>query len=187
MTLYPIKRANTAICLKKLKSYYFSEVGKPERVLSDHGMQFTSPSWKLELEAEGVDVIFSSIRHPQSNPSERIMRELGRFFRTYCAERHASWARFVPRIQDCINLSCHQSTESVPYELHYGRAPRDKLVEMFPKLKSVSPSQEIQVKLAREKLQKSWYRRQVNQKTVCKIKYEVGDLVLLRVPHLSDA
>lgn len=34
---------------------------------------------------------FFSVRHPQSNPVERIMRELGRFFRIFCAE-HAKWA-----------------------------------------------------------------------------------------------
>ncbi|OXU16381.1 hypothetical protein TSAR_000083 [Trichomalopsis sarcophagae] len=36
ITLYPIKRATTKICLIKLTQNYFDKVGKPERILSDH-------------------------------------------------------------------------------------------------------------------------------------------------------
>ena len=71
VSLYPIKRATSAICLNKLIKDYFVKVGRPQRILSDHGSQFTSASWKSRLESEGVKVLYSSIRHPQSNPSER--------------------------------------------------------------------------------------------------------------------
>lgn len=187
VTLYPIKKANKRICLDKLRSHYFIKVGKPCRVLSDHGTQFTSPFWKAELESEGVEAIFSSIRHPQSNPVERIMRELGRFFRTYCAERHTAWARYVPTIRDCLNLMSHQSTGAVPYELHYGRSPLDRIIEMFPRLKYEIPSQDIQIQLTRENLRRAWTRQSDTQKGVSKVSLAKEDLVLLRVPHLSDA
>lgn len=84
ITLYPIKKANTRTCLNKLITRYFKEKGKPNRILSDHGTQFTSAVWKNELAAEGVEICFSSIRHPQSNPVERTMRELGRMLKAYC-------------------------------------------------------------------------------------------------------
>ena len=41
ITLYPIIRATTNICLKKLKEKYFA-----------------SPGWKASLAAEGVKVLF---------------------------------------------------------------------------------------------------------------------------------
>lgn len=187
VTLYPIKRANTRTCLEKLKGNYFAKVGKPERVLSDHGTQFTSPLWRTSLEEEGISVRFSSIRHPQSNPVERTMRELGRFFRTFCADRHTSWARYVNMIQDCLNLMAHQSTGAVPYVLHYGEYPRDKLCELFPMLDREGTSHNVHIQMAQERLQKSFDSRLKAQGNVSKVKLNEDDLVLLRVPHLSDA
>ncbi|XP_043471737.1 uncharacterized protein LOC122504619 [Leptopilina heterotoma] len=89
--LYPIKKETTEIVLKKLRESYFPEMGKPKRILADHGSQFTSKKWSNCLSKLEVKVIFSSIRHPQGNPVERVMRELGRFFRTLCSERHTRW------------------------------------------------------------------------------------------------
>lgn len=187
VTLYSIKRANTKICLEKLKNYYFSRVGRPNRVLSDHGTQFTSPLWKTSFESEGVKTIFSSIRHPQSNPVERTMRELGRMFRTFCANRHTGWARYVPVIQNCPNLVSHHSTGLVPYTLHYGKSPRDRIVDLFPGLKEKKISKEIYVQLAQRNLQQSFDQRLKNQGLISKVKFQINDLVLLRVPHISDA
>lgn len=187
VSFYPIKRANTKICLKKLINDYFTRVGKPIRVLSDHGTQFTSPLWKTSLAAEGVKAIFSSIRHPQSNPVERTMRELGRFFRTLCSERHTSWAKYVPMIQNCLNVVSHHSTGLVPYTLHFGRSPRDRILDLFPILKERKNCHDFYVQLAQKNLQKSYEQRLKNQGKTSRIKFEKNDLVLLRVPHLSDA
>lgn len=41
--LYPIKRETTDTVLKKLFDSYFPEMGKPKRILSDNGTQFSSP------------------------------------------------------------------------------------------------------------------------------------------------
>lgn len=102
VTLYAIKHATAEICVNKLKNEQFSKVGKPERILADHGTQFTSRLWSETLEAAGIKVVFSSIRHPQSNPSERCMKELGRFFRSLCSHSHGGWALHVGYVQDCI-------------------------------------------------------------------------------------
>lgn len=109
VSLYPIKRANTKICSAKLKDHYFKKIGKPNLVLSDHGTQFTSQAWKMCLDSEKVKAIFSSIRHPQSNPVESIMRELNRMFRTFCTSKHVSWAKYIPTIQNCLNVVSHHS------------------------------------------------------------------------------
>ena len=54
VTLYPIKRANTKTCLSKLRDHYFASVGKPTKLLSDNGTQFSSPVWKNSLASVGV-------------------------------------------------------------------------------------------------------------------------------------
>jgi len=86
--LYPLRAATTKACLNKLINKYFGDVIKPKCILSDNATQFRSPSWSRQLRQHGVDVRFAPIRHPESNPSERCMRELSKFCRIYCNENH---------------------------------------------------------------------------------------------------
>lgn len=85
------------------------------------------------------------------------MRELGRFFSAYCAHKHTSWAKYVPMIQECLNLTFDHTTNAIPHVLHFRMNLRDRLVQMFPMLKKALNTREIQLQLA-----------------------------ILRVPHLSD-
>ena len=150
VTLYPIRRATTQICLSKLIKFYFEKIGKPEEVLSDHGTQFTSPTWRSKLEAMGVTALFSSSRHPQSNSVERTIRELGRIFRSYCADSHTKWARLMPFVQDCINITVHQSTGFTPDFFHFGTTPKEKIVKLFPLLEKDPPGRNLVVQYANE-------------------------------------
>lgn len=81
--LFPIKKENTDTILKKMFNVYFPEMGMPKRILCDYGTQFTSSKWENRLRQAEVNVIFSSIRHPQGNPVERVMKELSCLFRDF--------------------------------------------------------------------------------------------------------
>ena len=67
--LYPIKKATSLVLAKKIVSEYIVEVGRPTIILSDHGSQFTSNTWRETLGWENILVKHTSIYHPQSNPS----------------------------------------------------------------------------------------------------------------------
>jgi transposase InsO family protein len=97
--LYPLKSATTRACMNKLMNHYFNNITQPEVILSDQGTQFTSPSWKRNKAAHGVKVRYSAVRHPQSNPSERFMREIAKFCKICCHENHRKWAELVPYIE----------------------------------------------------------------------------------------
>ncbi|XP_011697582.1 PREDICTED: uncharacterized protein LOC105455741 [Wasmannia auropunctata] len=186
VSLYPIKKATTKITLNKIINDYFQRVAKPEAILSDNGTQFTSKKWRESLGKENVRVIFSSVRHPQSNPVERTMRELGRFFRTFCAEQHTKWAKYVKEIENILNLTTHSSTGYIPYEIHYGESPQYKikqLVDFPPDEKSDSI---ICVKV-KENLIKSAKNRRKQQKRCSKVQLGINDLVLVRRSELSSA
>jgi hypothetical protein len=86
--LYALKSATTKACLNKLVNQYFGNVVKPNVILPDNGSQFRSSSWRKQLQHYGVDVRCTPIRHPESNPSERCMRELSKFCRIYCNDNH---------------------------------------------------------------------------------------------------
>ena len=123
VTLYPVKRATTDAIVKRMEKEYFRDVGCPKRVLCDHGTQFTAKRWKAFLDSHSIRLIFSSVRHPQGNPAERIMRELNRLFRTYRRQQHKGWARNIPEFSRMLNEAVHESTGFAPCELHFGRAP----------------------------------------------------------------
>jgi hypothetical protein len=98
-------------------SDYINIHGIPQTVVSDHRIQFISKVWQTRLTALGVSVTTTSVYHPQNNPAERVMRELGRFFRTYCHQSHTEWPRYVNYIEWVLNNTVHESTGFTPNEI----------------------------------------------------------------------
>lgn len=78
-----MKRATTNISLKKILEHYIPNYGKPKKIQSNWGTQFTSGKWVNTLKDNGIKAVFSSIRHPQSNTTERVNRELSKYFRIF--------------------------------------------------------------------------------------------------------
>lgn len=101
--LYALKSATTRACLHKIIGHYVSQVISPNCILSDKGTQFASSTWCKKLATLGIDVRFSPIRHPQSNPSERCMREIGNFCRIYCHQAHKKWPELLPKMEEWLN------------------------------------------------------------------------------------
>lgn len=120
--VYPINKITTNQCLRQLEKY-LAIAGQYRRVLSDHGTQFTSQLWKTALQEKNLTPIYSSIRHPQSNPSERVMKEMSRLFRTYCSQKHDDWTELVPHVNRWLNHVPHESIGMSPYEAHFARKP----------------------------------------------------------------
>ena len=97
--LYPLKAATTKACLNKIVNDYVVNVTRPKCILSDNGTQFANKKWKNKLAERNIDVMFSPIRHPQANPSERYMREIGNFCRIYCNKAHKRWPELLSYIE----------------------------------------------------------------------------------------
>ena len=188
VTLYPIKRATTQIILTKLRSHYFREVGMPNKVLSDNGTQFTSRLWHNTLVLLRDSSLFvhtpSTIQPTRANDERTLERRL---FRMLCHERQTGWGRQIPFVQDCLNSLIHQSTGDILYQLHFNKPIKSKLTEIFPLLKERVITHDVRIQLANERLQKAFERRCKTQGKGSKISLKEGDLVLLRVPHLSNA
>ena len=184
--LYPMKKATTAMSLKKIVDNYIPECGKPDRLLSDNGTQFTSAKWKNTLEKEGIKVIYSSIRHPQSNPTERVMREIGRLLRTYCSEKHTSWVQYIKTIENLLNITKHYTTECTPIEVHFGKPLHDEITKLINFPENAPISKEYLITLAKKNIEKNFAKRTKNQKA-SKVALKNGDYILLRVRHMSNA
>jgi hypothetical protein len=81
------------------------------------------------MQKHGVEVRYSAIRHPQSNPSERCMREISKFCRIYCHLNHRKWAELIPHIEHWLNNTVTNTTSYTPVELLFG-AERQSLSEV---------------------------------------------------------
>jgi hypothetical protein len=88
-----------------------------------------------KLKEQDVHTRFSPIRHPKSNPGERIMRELSKFFRIYCHENHKKWAELLPYTEGWLNKTVQSSTRYAPLELMFGCSKPSLFDNMLPDLK----------------------------------------------------
>lgn len=185
VTLFAIKRETTEVAINKMRDYFRTN-GKPRRVLCDNGTQFTSHKWGEFLAENDVRSVFISVRHPQSNPAERVMREIGRLFRTYCSDKHTRWSKYVKQIQEWINLSTSSLTGYSPHELHYGENPIDKVRKLLEFPEGIEDSHLAKIEMAKLRIRKACEVRSESQKSISKVNIEVGQLVLLKVPHQSN-
>ena len=74
---------------------YIPKYGHVKKILSDQGTQFQNKKWKAELEKRGIQAVLTAIRRPQGNLAERVNRELGRLFSTYCNNNQSKWPEYL--------------------------------------------------------------------------------------------
>lgn len=187
--LYPMVKANTRNTLNEILKNYIVDAGrKPKKVSADNGTQFTSKIWREELNSRGIKTGYCSIRHPQSNLTERVMRELGRMFRVLCSDAHSAWAQHVQNVEDCLNYTHHMSTGHMPYEVQFGKTAPDKINEIitFPEDGNINDKFEQMINKVRNNLTQKYKSRELAQKNNKPEDIEVEDLVLVRVPHTSN-
>jgi hypothetical protein len=189
--LFALKSATTKACLNKLVNQYFGKVIKPKVILSDNGTQFRSSAWQKQLQQYGVDVRFTPIRHPESNPSERCMRELSKFCRIYCHDNHKKWAELLPHIEGWVNNTVSSGTGYTPTELMYGVKRPNVLDKIMPKVQGPEQEEEdIAAKLeaAYAKMrQKAAVRERRQKKGNVIWTPKLNDKVLVRTQPMSDA
>ncbi|KAK3909260.1 Retrovirus-related Pol polyprotein from transposon 412 [Frankliniella fusca] len=190
VALYALRQARAPAMLRRVLEHYIPNNGPVRAILSDHGTQYTSKVWVKGLEAAGVRVTHSTIRHPQSNPAERVMRTLGQMFRLYCHCKHTSWPRMLPKIEAWINNTIHDSTGAAPAFLHHGRRPArpwDELLPLPPPPAAEEVTREEALRRAAERTaERAARRKRLHDAAGPARRYAAGDLVLLRTARQSD-
>jgi len=165
---------------------YIATYRKPKIVVSDHRVQFNSKSWQNRLSSLGIPPTFISVYHPQSNTAERVMRELGRLFRSYCSEHHSDWPTYVSYIEWVLNHTVHEATGSIPSELFLQQLPDNPLSALIDFPPGATFDQERQLIMAREIQQsKAESRERRHAEKGEPVQYNTGDLVLVRTHRLS--
>lgn len=187
--LYSLRQASgraSLTCVRK-----FHEQVKIKVLCSDRGANFTSRIFESGVRQLGIVLTHTSIRNPRPNSTERVNRELGRMFRTYCEKSHCSWVDVLPKIEDCYNQVIHTTTGYTPNEIVWGTGTRlstdnDKIIGGGLGLQQ-EPLELVRER-ARQNMLKSAESREFhynkNHKLVC---FDIGDLVKLKKFAKSDA
>lgn len=186
--LFPMRKINSAATLKHLREGFMDRI-KVKQVLSDHGTQFTSRRWIETLRSWNIRPVFITIRHPQSNPVERYMKTLGRFFRTYCHQNHHTWLSCLSNIEECLNNTPHISTKFAPVQIVTGIQPRYLLqhsIDRFIPEQHKLSLEEVHA-LVRKNLKHHANIRVRRQDRKHIWQFNVGDRVLLKISKPSDA
>lgn len=186
--LYPIKRANARVVTNRMVHDYIEMYGCPKTVVSDHGVQFMSKVWQTQLINLGIPPTTTSVYHPQSNPAERVMRELGRLFRTYCYDQHMEWPRYIKYIEWVLNNTVHEATGFTPRELFLRQSRYSPIHEAIECPPSASIDVNMQLIMANEvQNTKAEWRKLRHDRRGKPIQFVVGELVLVRAHRQSSA
>jgi hypothetical protein len=97
--------------------------------------------WKKKLSELDVTVRYSPIRHPESNPVERVMREIGKYCKIYCHTTQKKWPEIIFKIEFSLNTTVSGSTGFTPVELTFDSRP-DIFSKILNKTKKQQPSKE---------------------------------------------
>lgn len=182
---YELRKATSRSVISKMKNFF--SIIKPQTIMSDNGAQFASRLWKDSMQELGIKVIYTTVRNPRPNTTERVNKELGRLFRTYSSKSHKSWVSVLPKLEILYNNTFHESIKFTPCEVMYGESTRltfDNKQSMPAEQKDV----DLIRKAVRENLQESGKQRRAkfNQKYRL-VQFQVGDLVKIRKLNKSDA
>jgi hypothetical protein len=75
------------------------------------------------------------------------MREIGKFYRTYCNENHKTWAELLPHIESWINHTVASSRGYTPGEIMYGSERCNVISKLVPNLQNLDQEEGIEEKL----------------------------------------
>lgn len=183
--LYPINRATSRKILDIINSF-IPELGKPQTIITDHGTQFTGKLWKETLGDLGIRTYKTSVYHPNSNPAERVLREVGRILRTYCHHQQRQWSNYLESAETFLNLAHHQTTKYTPYTVMHETNPPREITELI-RFPSAPEYQFDKIKFFNQVLEKvDRQREKYNKSKLRRIKYTIGEKVLLRNRKLPN-
>lgn len=161
--LYALKRATSQTILNRISKEYIPNIGKPDSILSDNGIQFTSKLWTNSMENLKIKGVYTTRYHPQSNPVERNNREIGRILRIYCHSQHSKWPDYLENVEYSMNRLRSEIIEIIPIQAFSGKRPThllDTIIE-FPE-KSEENKNEILCTIA-ERIKTKAQRREEKQ------------------------
>lgn len=180
--LFACKRTNF-VEIKDCLVKYISEVGKPSKLILDNATYFQSERFRKFCNNKGIQLNFTSIRHPESNPAERYVQETLKFLRILTQNNHRDWDLNLEQIEYFLNSTPNTVTEECPLFLMKQKRPVRKWL-----LQQQTEYSEILEEVRRRSAKKGirYLKRMEKKKRKKNIVFKKGDLVLIRALRVSD-
>lgn len=146
---YSMRDTNAGACADRLEKVVrdVSEKGaKVSQVLSDNGVQFRSKEWRTRCRKLDVKPVYTATYTPNSNPVERVMREIGKGLRLYFNQirtkpstdnTHRGWGHCLSEIVNVINDLPAKNAKYTPNDFWGITSPENPLEGRTPKLPSI--------------------------------------------------
>lgn len=181
VNIYPCKKTNKKV-VKECLTNYFIENGIPSNCIMDNATYFNNENMKTWLRKTDIKPVYTSIRHPCSNPAERAIKEVIKQLRILIHSEQNLWEQNLNRIQEYMNRTPNTITEVAPLTLMKGEYPErpwdcenqanyDELIN--------------KVKIKLEKHAKNYIRKK-ESKQKRKVTFKYGDLVILKALRVPD-
>ena len=104
--------------------------GTPKVLLTDNGTQFTSRFFMHVCRILGIEKVFTTEYHPQTNgQAERFNRTLLAALRNYVSESQKDWDEWLEPVTYAYNKQVNRSTGVTPFDLVLSRHPPSLTVE----------------------------------------------------------
>lgn len=109
----------------------FTEHGRPKRIITDNGPQFTSRDFKQWARDNNIDISYATPFHHQTNGMvERANRTIETMLRTTTTNQ-TEWDTLLPDMTRAYNTATHHTTALSPHKLHFGVEARSELDREF--------------------------------------------------------
>lgn len=203
--IVPIRKATSAVIIKKFRSRVLNRFGCPKILLSDNAKNYIGKLVKDLATECNIELRNTPLYHSQANPTERSNRNIRQLIVTYLKSNHQEWDLNLGEIQFALNSVVQDSTKFSPAYLNFGRELRTgeevRVDEPVPVTISSdvekSSIQEWSVRIAKlresfnvaeQNLLKAGLSQSAQYNMRRRVPYfKVGDRVLRKSIHLSSA
>lgn len=121
--LKPLRAATARAVAQHLEEDIFLVYGVPKYLVFDNGSEFTGAPVKNLAAGYKCKILYNPSRHPQSNPTERVNRNVITMIRAYVGARHREWDKHLAQIGFALRTAVHEVTGFSPAFLNFGREP----------------------------------------------------------------
>ena len=183
--LYPVKHADTKSTIRAMEKY-IAENGLPETILSDNGSNFTADAWRQHWRRKKVQLRYTSVYRPASNPSERVMQTLAEGIRMQVHDKNqGTWPTLLPSIEQKLNCTEHITTGVAPISLQKMLKPGISGNEQLEKI-NYQEFQELLAKVEKQTAIKLKQRQaHFHKKHSRTTKLQLGEIVYIKTHRQS--
>ena len=130
-------------CLDVFIKHIYRLHGLPVELISDRDPRFTSDLFREAVRMLRVHMKMSTAHHAQTDgQTERANQVVEAMLRSYVVSNESLWVEYLPTIEFAINSSPAASTKLPPFEVVYGRVPKQiGFPQRLENYKTISPLQ----------------------------------------------